>query len=176
MYSSALIRDKKLQVINAEKCNSSQKCGETICYYFTGSTGPEGSVGPTGPMGGPVGPTGPQGPVGQVAMLALKNSYNLELKQNKNQLLTWNTIVEESSIGNTGILIKNGLFTNNSGQPIPISVEYNIGLVNKECIIEVAESEVLEESEGEVIVKFNLTISSVSTSSELILILGSSIR
>ena len=107
MFSSALIREKKTQVINAEKCNSSHKCDEIKCYCFTG---PTGSVGPTGPKGGPVGPTGPEGPVGQVAMLALTNSYNLELKAKKNQILLWNTIIQESSIGNTGIVIKNGLF------------------------------------------------------------------
>ena len=87
---------------------------------------------------GPVGPTGPEGPVGQVAMLELTNNYPLELIAQKNQLLLWNTINEAKSIGNTGLSVKNGLFLNSSGHPLPISVEYNIGLVNKECIIELA--------------------------------------
>ena len=121
MLSSALIRDKKAQ-INGQLCitNGSDLHDET--HY---------NIGPTGSTG----PIGPKGAAGEVAMLEVKNSYNLELKAQKNQLLLWNTVINANSIGHTEITVKNGLFTNNSGRTLPILVEYNIGLVNKHCSI-----------------------------------------
>ena len=92
----------------------------------TGTTGTIGATGTTGPLGtGSTGITGPVGSVGPVNSVS-RISAGQTVPAGVNTLLLWNTADATNSAGSMGVNYAAGLFTNNTGAPIPLLIEYSV--------------------------------------------------
>jgi len=105
--------------------------GSTVAVYYMDNGTPtiqtSSRISLTVLTAGGQGPTGPQGVVGQVAVL----SYTLGATQaitggGTGSLLLWSSLDAGQSQGTTGLTYLNGLFANQTGNPVPILIEFSL--------------------------------------------------
>jgi len=95
----------------------------TIIKLVAGPAGPAGTAGVTGPAGA-------AGSIGAVSILSqtAANYQTQSIASNTSTLLLWPTVDSFQSVGTTGFVYSNGLFTNNTTASLPLLVEYSLSL------------------------------------------------